>query len=92
MDEARVTDRAPYPGLRPFRPEEIDPRIGDTAECAIALGVTGNHEGRAERAFVLVRVLVIEVVGEILRGDGSHVRLQILVEQRRGARGEARRP
>ena len=72
--------------------EQIDARIGDAAEGAIALRRAGNDEGRAERAFVLVRVLVVEIVGEILRRDRSHIGLQsTLVEHRRGGGSEVRR-
>ena len=89
--EPRITPRRAFHERRQLGTEQIEAGISDAPECTVTLRGPRDHEGRAERAFVLVRILVVEIVREVLRGDDAHIGLQVLVEQRRRPRREMRR-
>src|SRR5262249_41863409 len=79
--EPRITPRRAFHERRQLGAEQIEAGVGDAPERAIALRGPRDHEGRAERAFILVRLLVVYIGGEVLRSDGAHIGLQVLVEQ-----------
>src|SRR5207248_10637133 len=73
---------------RQIRTEQVEPRVGKAAEVAGLEGGAGNDERAAEGA--LVARLAVAVVRHELGAGRTKMVLDILVEQRPGARGEMR--
>ncbi len=72
--------------LRQFRTEQIQPRIGETAEIAGLERGARDDIGATEGAFRFLAVLVVARIRHVLRTDSAHVVFDVLIEQRPGAR------